>query len=142
MARNQDKAAVANRELERIARSVLKIGTLDTRLSDSLDFHDLAVWSIREALAQAYAAGFRNSQARETAAGEMGMFEIGPPDLRQHIQILQNASNLYTVINWEQMDDERSPSKSARFANARLAFKHAMTIADDEIENLIETLES
>ena len=31
--------------------------TLDTRNSDSLDFHDVAVWSIRAALEEAFAAG-------------------------------------------------------------------------------------
>lgn len=33
------------------------IETLETRYSDSLDFHDAAVWSIRKALEAAYAAG-------------------------------------------------------------------------------------
>ena len=31
--------------------------TLDARNSDSLDFHDVAVWSIRAALEEAFAAG-------------------------------------------------------------------------------------
>ena len=33
------------------------IETLETRNSDRLDFHDLAVWAIRAALEAAYAAG-------------------------------------------------------------------------------------
>ena len=33
------------------------VETLDTRNSDGLDFHDVAVWSIRAALEAAYAAG-------------------------------------------------------------------------------------
>jgi hypothetical protein len=142
MAHNQDKETAVNRELERIARDVLKIETLDTRRSDSLDFYDLAVWSVREALTQAYAAGLRTSHSREAKGVEMGTFEIGPPDLRQYIQILQNASNLYTVINWEHMDGEHSSAKSARFVNIRLAFTHAMKMAENEIENLVETIES
>ena len=40
-----------------IARETLSIETLDTRNSDGLDFHDVAVWSVREALEKAYAAG-------------------------------------------------------------------------------------
>jgi hypothetical protein len=32
-------------------------GTLETRNSDSLDFHDIAVWSLRRALLAAYEAG-------------------------------------------------------------------------------------
>lgn len=46
-----------NQELERIARDVLGVETLDTRNSDRQDFYDLAVWSIRAALAHAYLAG-------------------------------------------------------------------------------------
>jgi hypothetical protein len=33
------------------------IETLETRNSDGLDFHDVAVWAIRSALEAAYAAG-------------------------------------------------------------------------------------
>ena len=40
-----------------IARDVLSIETLETRNSDRLDFHDVAVWTVREALEKAYAAG-------------------------------------------------------------------------------------
>ena len=40
-----------------IARSKLKIETLETRHSDSLDFHDCAVWNIRDALKAAFEAG-------------------------------------------------------------------------------------
>jgi hypothetical protein len=43
---------------DRIAREVLDLETLETRKMDSLDFHDMAVWSIKQALLDAYAAGF------------------------------------------------------------------------------------
>ena len=68
-----------NKELDRIARDVLGLDTLETRKSDRLDFHDLAVWKIREALADAYLAGTKDSArlvdrvARlNPAAGEIG----------------------------------------------------------------------
>lgn len=35
----------------------LGLETLETRKSDSLDFHDMAVWEIKAALEAAYAAG-------------------------------------------------------------------------------------
>jgi hypothetical protein len=47
--------------IQAITTITLDIGTLETRNSDSLDFHDLSVWQIREALEQAYEAG-RNSK--------------------------------------------------------------------------------
>jgi len=43
--------------LEQIARKHLGLETLNERKSDSLDFHDLAVWSIEAALKAAYEAG-------------------------------------------------------------------------------------
>ena len=43
--------------LEQIARTTLGLETLETRRSDGLDFHDLAVWQIKQALQAAYEAG-------------------------------------------------------------------------------------
>ncbi len=40
-----------------IARETLFIETLETRNYDRHDFHEVAVWSVREALEKAYAAG-------------------------------------------------------------------------------------
>lgn len=43
--------------LTEIAQRELHIDTLETRKSNSLDFHDVAVWSVRDALLAAYQAG-------------------------------------------------------------------------------------
>ena len=43
--------------LQKIARDVLDIPTLESRGAGSLDFHEVAVWSLREALEKAYRAG-------------------------------------------------------------------------------------
>lgn len=45
--------------VNRIAREVLKLPTLERRNRDSLDFHALSVWQIRAALTAAYKAGAR-----------------------------------------------------------------------------------
>ena len=50
--------------IAQIAREHLNIPTLHARNSDSLDFHVLAVWSIRKALHAAYLAGVRAGQSR------------------------------------------------------------------------------
>ncbi len=52
--------------LNTIAREALGLETLETRNSDSLDFHDTAVWCIKEALERAYEAG--RQSARPTKA--------------------------------------------------------------------------
>ena len=43
--------------LEGIAQTHLGIGTLETRNSDGLDFHEVSVWSLRSALETAYNLG-------------------------------------------------------------------------------------
>ena len=43
--------------LKAIAKEHLFVDTLETRNSDSLDFHDVSVWGIRRALEAAYRAG-------------------------------------------------------------------------------------
>ena len=53
-----EKTKKAQETIEALAKKILMVETLETRNSDSLDFHDLAVWTIKEALEQAYKAGF------------------------------------------------------------------------------------
>jgi hypothetical protein len=53
--------------LTRIAREQLGIDTLEPRHSDGLDFHDLSVWQLRDALEAAYEAG-REAARKETKA--------------------------------------------------------------------------
>lgn len=43
--------------IEKIARDILWVETLEERKSDSLDFHELAVWQLKNALSAAYEAG-------------------------------------------------------------------------------------
>jgi len=49
--------------LARIAREKLHLETLATRNSDSLDFHQLAVWRVKEALEAAFQAGRASVQS-------------------------------------------------------------------------------
>lgn len=45
------------RKVLAIARRCFGVETLATRRSDAMDFHSVAVWSIRDALTEAYEAG-------------------------------------------------------------------------------------
>lgn len=49
--------------LSQIARDHLNIPTLETRHSDRLDFHDVSVWGVRNALWYAYQAGMNATAA-------------------------------------------------------------------------------
>lgn len=46
-----------NTLLTAIAQEELLIETLETRMSDNLDFYDVSVWGIKRALERAYEAG-------------------------------------------------------------------------------------
>lgn len=46
-----------NTLLTAIAQEELLVETLETRMSDNLDFYDVSVWGIKRALARAYEAG-------------------------------------------------------------------------------------
>ena len=50
--------------LEITRKHFINIETLETRRSDSLDFHDVAVWQVRAALEAAYRAGQASVAAR------------------------------------------------------------------------------
>lgn len=52
-----DAAAAADRELASIAKRILQIPTLETRKADHLDSHEVAVWSLQDALRIAYRLG-------------------------------------------------------------------------------------
>jgi hypothetical protein len=46
-----------DQQLQQIALDHMFIATLETRSSDSLDFHDVSVWAIKTALQAAFEAG-------------------------------------------------------------------------------------
>lgn len=50
--------------LAAIAREKLGFTTLETRNSDSLDFRDVAVWSVKDALEAAYRAGVDSAKGK------------------------------------------------------------------------------
>ena len=58
----QDKPTDLEDAFTEIARKNLHVETLETRRSDSLDFHELSVWQIEEALAAAFEAGQQTSR--------------------------------------------------------------------------------
>ena len=53
--------------LTQIAQQHLRIETLETRKSDGLDFHDVAVWCLRDALEAAFNAGVEQASKTKTS---------------------------------------------------------------------------
>ena len=52
------------KHLEKIAKEYLFIETLETRMSDSLDFRDVSVWGVKEALELAFKLGKSEGEKR------------------------------------------------------------------------------
>lgn len=53
------------RLLNQIAAEHLYIDTVATRNSDSLDFHEVSVWGLKEALQAAFTAGQQSKQTTQ-----------------------------------------------------------------------------
>ncbi len=53
----EKKVRTKDEQLGIIAKKYFDIETLETRRSDCLDFHDVAVWQIKEVLGAAYKLG-------------------------------------------------------------------------------------
>jgi acyl carrier protein len=51
-------------QLAAIAKRLLDVPTLETRNSDALDFHSLAVWNIRLALESAFELGRKSKEKK------------------------------------------------------------------------------
>tara|TARA_B100000609_G_scaffold192043_1_gene181521 strand:+ start:623 stop:817 length:195 start_codon:yes stop_codon:yes gene_type:complete len=64
MAKKTTKRTQAYKDatINEIAQRVLRIDTLQTRKSDSLDFHEVSVWTLKEALEAAFEAGRKADQ--------------------------------------------------------------------------------
>jgi hypothetical protein len=52
----------SDERLAKIAKDYLRVPTLDTRNSDSLDFHTISVWGLKQALKLAYLMGKYDGQ--------------------------------------------------------------------------------
>ncbi len=74
-----------------IARKQLRIETLETRKSDSLDFHDVSVWGLRTALLCAFEAG------RKAARRKPRVIETGKKDTSYRATIEASYQDLVEV---------------------------------------------
>lgn len=54
--------------LTKIAKKILYIETLEERKSDDLDFHEVSVWGLEEALIEAYKEGYKAGKKTEKRA--------------------------------------------------------------------------
>lgn len=93
------------KKLEEIAKDVLEIETLETQMSDSLDFHEVSVWGLKEALIEAYSLGKSNSEAysdKETIDVQIAEIE------------LQDDETGIFRVNWDE-DNFEDLNKALKF---------------------------
>lgn len=59
------------KQLNQIAKEILHLETLETRKSDSLDFSEQAVWTIKAALEAAFRAGAAQQADTRSVSGAL-----------------------------------------------------------------------
>ena len=59
---NSENNLKINPHIGEIEDKFLGVKTLETQNSDALDFHDLAVWTLKAALEAAFNAGYKSVQ--------------------------------------------------------------------------------
>lgn len=76
-----------------LARTILDIPTLETRMSDGLDFHDVACWGVRDALTKAHATGREDglAEGRSDAKGLVAEIANLKAFRESVVEILQEA---------------------------------------------------
>ena len=98
-----------NEILSEIAQKHLGIPTLETRKSDRLDFHDVAVWSVRDALAAAFESG---------AQSRSGALELAHEPARTMKQQVDIRLKLSLWIDATMSKDELAALVELRMRNA------------------------
>lgn len=82
-----------NKKISKIADEKLNIKTLKTRNSDSLDFHIVSVWGIKEALEAAYELG--KKEMKMEIKGKIEGFDPHEYDLSA---CQNNMTSIYSVV--------------------------------------------
>jgi hypothetical protein len=107
MSSQKPTAKTTGETLAEIARKHLHIETLETQRADRLDFHDVSVWGVRDALTAAFDAGQEHAQ-RRAAKHSAAMDEV-----LAAAQALLNAhdNQMVTSVEWRRL---RRAAKAAR----------------------------
>ena len=114
-----------NNAIIEIARKALSIETLETRRSDSLDFYELPVWCIKEALGRAYEAGQRAAASHTAKSGET-------IDLHRHP--MYSASDLRYLRQKGYSDEEILAFWNRDHADGKTPVHHRTKITFEGIE--------
>jgi hypothetical protein len=107
MSSQKNNTKTTGETLAEIARTHLHIETLETQRADRLDFHDVSVWGVRDALTAAFDAGQDHAQ-RRAAKRSAAMDEV----LAAAQALLDAHDNqMVTSVEWRRL---RRAAKAAR----------------------------
>lgn len=122
--------------LTQIAQKHCHVETLETRKSDSLDFHDVSVWGLKDALEAAFKAGAEQQLAKETRAVAAEL-----PDAAADVEAMRQELSDRLEQNYaEMMNDYRSDiSVSHLPTNEFVELADRISRASDAYEYLTDT---
>lgn len=87
-------------QLAQIAKKHLRVETLETRRSDSLDFHEVSVWGLKAALEEAFKAGLTHQLTQEKAPALPDIASAEPEGpSREDILLSRLETNLADMMN-------------------------------------------
>lgn len=87
-------------QLAQIAKKHLRVETLETRRSDSLDFHEVSVWGLKAALEEAFKAGLTHQLAQEKPQAALDNAPAEPQGpSREDILLSRLETNLADMMN-------------------------------------------
>jgi hypothetical protein len=131
-------SSAAWEQIRAIAETALGLETLNARNSDSLDFHNLSVWQIKDALKSAYLAGMVDhrkdtmtgtpaerpmTRTEQTLTDYLGGYIRNSPANREHV---------INYPDWPRMARLELDRRSARFLEV-LPEKELHAIAEGQI---------
>ncbi len=131
----RDSLADRDALLTQIAQRHCHVETLETRKSDSLDFHDVSVWGLKDALEAAFKAGAEQQLAKETrTASEL-------PDAAADVEALRQELTDRLEQNYaEMMNDYRSDISVTHLpTNEFVELADRISRASDVYEYLTDT---
>lgn len=83
------------KKIAEIAEKELNIETLETRNRDALDFHEVSVWGLKEALEKAYKAGVEDTKKK--IQGKLEGFDPSEPDLKKCHNFITQIYGMVTL---------------------------------------------
>lgn len=87
------EAIIIKKNIEIIAKDILNIDTLDTRHSDSLDFYNVPVWGVEDALRKAYELGASKVERSKGLWDTKDEVLLGMTTLRRMLDAVYNEND-------------------------------------------------